>query len=95
MEAITLGETTIPCYLFEEKYKKLLDVDERTDSSQLEEQFKVIMMGITKMLFIVTVQCWSENRSFTEVVFFNNLLEFNPKLLTTIKSKNNRSKTFL
>lgn len=43
LEAITLGETTIPCYLFEEKYKELHQIDSKTNSTQLEEQFKVGM----------------------------------------------------
>ncbi len=42
LEAITLGETTIPCYQFEKKYKELLQVNEKTKTTQLEEQFKVI-----------------------------------------------------
>ena len=57
LEAITLGETTIPCYLFEEKYKKLLDVDPRTDSSQLEEQFKVTVIPNHFQIGFALFQC--------------------------------------
>ncbi len=41
LEAILVGQTTVPCYQFEEKYKKLQDLDGKLGISRLEQQFNV------------------------------------------------------
>ncbi len=41
LEAILVGQTTVPCYQFEQKYKELQSLDGKLGISRLEQQFNV------------------------------------------------------
>ncbi len=56
LEAITVGDTAVPCYKFKEMYGKLKQIDSAKGTNKLQEQFKVIQRRhFTVVSFAISV----------------------------------------
>ncbi len=57
LEAVTVGDTAVPCYKFKEMYRKLKHIDSAKGTNKLQEQFKVIQRrNFTLVTFAISVQ---------------------------------------